>query len=407
MIRTPLFAAIALLGIAVPALAQVSPRAKAAHERAIVLDTHFDTPALLSRPGWDITQRHEVSRDGSQVDLPRMIEGGVDGGFFAVFTPQGPRTKAGDDAARAAALVRAVEIREMLVRHGDKFELALTAADAARIAASGKRIVYMSIENAQPLAGDVGMLAAFHGLGVRLCGFAHSRNNAFADSATDTAEWQGLSPAGIALLAEMNRLGVVPDPSHSSNAAQAQIIELSKAPVIMSHSGVAAVFDHPRNVPDDILRKLAAKGGVIQINAFSSYMIPPAPANPERARAMSEVQARYAGRRLNQADVERRTAEQAAVSARYPATPRATIDDLVKHVVHVIKLVGVDHVGISGDFDGGGGVEGFDSVADFPKLTEKLMAAGVSEADVAKIWGGNVLRVMAETEAYVAGQRAR
>jgi membrane dipeptidase len=395
-------AAVAALSTTAHAQApKISPAARAAHDAAIVLDTHFDTPALFSRPGWDFADRHSVTVDGSQVDLPRMIDGGVDGGFFAIFTTQGPRTTAGDNAARAAALVRAVEIREMLVKHADKIELALTADDAARITAKGKRFAYMSIENAYPLAGDVGMLQAFYALGVRMVGFAHFGNNDWADSANGQPEWNGLSPKGKLLLAEMNRLGIIPDPSHSSDAVLDQILDLSKTPIVLSHSGAKAVFDNPRNVPDALLKKLADKGGVIQINAFSGYMIPAA-ANPERDKALAAVTAKYGPRnKQTEADVVRMTAERRAVLAKYP-TPRANIDDLMRHVLHVIRLVGVDHVGLCGDFDGGGGVDGYDSIADLPAVTERLMQAGYTKEDVAKIWGGNVLRVMRETQAYAA-----
>ena len=408
MIRTPILAAAAAL-FASAALAQpaggakVSPQGRAAHDAAIVLDTHFDTPALFSRPGWDIADRHAVEKDGSQVDLPRMIDGGVDGGFFAIYTAQGPRTKAGDDAARAFGLVRATEIREMIAKHPAAFELALTADDAVRIAAQRKRFVFMSMENAYPLAGDPGMLQAFYALGVRMVGFAHFANNDFADSATDKPEWNGLSPKGVALLAEMNRLGVIPDPSHSSNTVLDQIVTLSKTPVVLSHSGAAAVFDNPRNVPDDLIRKLAAKGGVIQINAFNAYMTA-IPANPDRDKALAAVQAKYRGRRLTEADAVAQAAERRAVLARYPI-PRANLDDLMKHLLHVIDLVGIDHVGLCGDFDGGGGIDGFDSVADFPAVTERLLKAGYTREEVAKIWGGNVLRVLRETQAYAQSQK--
>lgn len=383
---------------------KVSPKAHAVHEAAIVLDTHMDTPSLFSRPGWDIADRHAVEKDGSQVDLPRMIDGGLDGGFFAVFTSQGPRTKAGDDAARAFALVRATEIHEMVVKHRDKFELALTADDAVRITKAKKRFVFLSIENAYPLAGDPGMLDAFYALGVRMSGFAHFATNDFADSATDKAEWNGLSPKGKALLAEMNRLGVIPDPSHSSDAVLEQVVELSKTPVVLSHSGVRAVFDNPRNAPDDLIRKLAAKGGVIQINAYNSYMtaIPP---DAERDKALSALQAKYRGRKLTEAEVVKETAERRAILAKHPI-PRANLDDLMKHLLYAIKLVGVDHVGLCGDFDGGGGVDGYNSIADLPAVTERLLKAGYSKDDIAKIWGGNVLRVMRETEAYVKSQKA-
>lgn len=384
---------------------KISPAARAVHDAAVILDTHFDTPALFSRPGWDIAQRHAVTVDGSQVDLPRMADGGVDGGFFAIYTVQGPRTKAGDDAARAAALVRAVEIHEMLVKHPDKIELALTADDAARILAKGKRVAYLSMENAYPLTGDPGMLDAFYALGVRMVGFAHFKNNDFADSATDKPEWGGLSLKGKALLEEMNRLGVIPDPSHSSDAVLDQVLDLSRTPVILSHSGVRAVFDHPRNVPDDLLKKLAAKGGVIQINAFSSYMIPPPAPNPEREKALAALTAKYGPRdKLTEAKVVAMVAERRAILVKYPV-PRANLEDLMAHLLYALKLVGPDHVGLSGDFDGGGGVDGYDSVADLPIVTERLLKAGYSKDDIAKIWGGNVLRVLRETEAYVASQK--
>jgi membrane dipeptidase len=406
--KSALLAATAFLCFATTAGAQseapkISAAARTIHDAAIVLDTHFDTPALFSRPGWDFGDRHSVTVDGSQVDLPRMIDGGVDGGFFAIFTPQGQRTKAGDDAARAYGLARAVEIREMLVKHGDKIELATTADDAARIAAKGKRFAYMSMENASPMAGDVGMLQAFYALGVRMVGFAHFKNNDFADSATDKPEWNGLSPKGVALLAEMNRLGIIPDPSHSSNAVLDQILDLSKTPVVLSHSGAAAVFDNPRNVPDALIQKLAAKGGVIQINAYSPYMVPTA-ANPERDKALAALAAKYAGRQRTEAEVVAQTAERRAIMAKYPMM-RANLDDLMRHVIHTIRLVGVDHVGLCGDFDGGGGVDGYDSIADLPAVTERLVKAGYSKDDIAKIWGGNVLRVMRETQAYAASQK--
>jgi membrane dipeptidase len=302
-----------------------------------------------------------------------------------------------------------MEIREMLVKHADKFELATTADDAARIAAKGKHFVYMSMENAYPLASDPGMLQAFYALGVRMVGFAHFGNNDFADSANGTPEWDGLSPRGKLLLAEMNRLGVIPDPSHSSDQVLDQILDLSKTPVVLSHSGAKAVFDNPRNVPDVLIKKLAEKGGVIQINAYSGYMVPAA-ANPERDKALGEFNAattaKYGPRgKWTEADVVKITAERRALIAKYPPATRANLDDLMRHLLHVIRLVGVDHVGLCGDFDGGGGIDGYDSIADLPAVTERLVKAGYSKEDIAKIWGGNVLRVMRETQAYAASQK--
>jgi len=393
---TALATAFAALLLALPAAA--APDARRMHEAAVVLDTHFDTPANLGRPGWSILDRHDRVLDDSQVDLPRMIEGGVDGGFFAVFTPQGPRGAAGNAAARDHAVFRAMEIREMVARHGAQFELALAADDAAAILARKKRFVFMSMENGSPVAGDLTLMKTFHDLGVRMIGPVHFRNSDLADSATDAPEWGGLSPAGRTFVAEANRLGMVIDASHASDQALDQMIALSEAPIILSHSGFKAVFDHPRNIPDDLLRKLADKGGVIQINAFSGYMID-TPRDPARLAAFAALNAKYGPQRdVKPEQREAYLAERAAIEARYPI-PRADLDDLMEHILHVVKTVGIDHVGISGDFDGGGGIDGLEDVTDFPALTERLVAAGFTQADLDKFWGGNMLRAMEQIQA--------
>jgi membrane dipeptidase len=375
--------------------------AREVHDRLITLDTHLDTPLNFPRPGWDITHAHSWGEDYSQVDLPRMLAGGLDGGFFVVYTPQGPRTPAGHAAARSAALLRTVQIREMVARHSDKFELALRADDAARIAASGKRIVYLSIENSYPLGQDISLLKTFYDLGVRMVGPVHGANNDLADSATDMPEWRGLSPRGRELVAEANRLGMVLDASHASNDVFDQLLTLSATPIILSHSGARNLFDHPRNIDDDRIRRLAAAGGVIQMNSLSSYLVA-TPPNPERNAAMQALGDRYgpmrslAGERLRAYAAERR-----AIEARYPI-PRATLDDFMEHVLHVLRLVGPDHVGIGLDLDGGGGVTGLEDAADVHRITERLLAAGYREADVAKIWSGNVLRLLRQAEAHAA-----
>ncbi|MBN9570211.1 MAG: membrane dipeptidase, partial [Alphaproteobacteria bacterium] len=265
-----------------------SPRAL--HQRLICLDTHLDTPINFARPGWNVMQRHSFEADLSQVDYPRMVQGGLDGGFFAIYTPQGPLTDEGYQAARDAALLRAVAIRETVARHEDAFQLAFNADDAARIAASGKRIVYQSMENAYPLGHDVTLLRSFYALGVRMAGPVHFTNNQLADSATDPGggTWGGLSPMGRDFVAQANRLGIICDVSHSSDNVFDQMIELSKAPIIASHSGCRAVHNHPRNLDDARIKKLAAAGGSIQVNSLSSYLID-TPHNPERDAAMAKV----------------------------------------------------------------------------------------------------------------------
>jgi membrane dipeptidase len=328
-----------------------------------------------------------------------MIAGGLDGGFFAIYTPQGPVTPEGDIAARDAGLLRALAIREMVARSPDRFELALKADDAAAIAARGRRIVFMSIENGYPFESDLTLMSTFYKLGVRLMSPVHFLNNRLGDSSTDPSgkKWHGLSDLGRQFVAEANRLGVVIDASHASDDVLDQVIELSKTPVLLSHSGCKAVFDHPRNVDDRRLRALAASGGVIQVSAYSDYMVP-ITKSPERDAALAAYQ--KASRALvNPTLAERKAlvAQRRDIDRRF-ATPRATFEDYMAHLLHALKVAGVDHVGIGIDFDGGGGVTGLDDATDYPRITGRLLKEGYTEADLQKIWSGNVLRVLRAAE---------
>ena len=384
--------------VSLPSAAQ-SADARAIHERLLTLDTHLDTPSNFRRPGWDMMDRHEVIDNFSQVDYPRMREGGLDGGFFVIFTPQGPRDAEGIAAARDAALMRATQIREMVSRNHLNFELSFRADDAARINAAGKRIVFQSIENAYPLGTDLSLLKTFYDLGVRMVGPVHFRNNDFGDSSTDRdgPEWSGLSPLGRELVAEANRLGIVLDASHASDAVLAQMIDLSETPIILSHSGCKAIWDHPRNVGDALLVKLAESGGVIQMNAYSDYMIE-VPENAEFEAEMDVLQERYGPMRsLAGTELVSYATERRALEAKYPE-PRADFDDFMEHLLHALNLIGPDHVGIGLDWDGGGGVNGLEDATDIPKITGRLLAEGYSEEDIAKIWSGNVLRLLQEAE---------
>ncbi|MGD0680099.1 MAG: dipeptidase [Polyangiaceae bacterium] len=373
--------------------------ARHTHERLLTLDTHLDTPISLASPGWDIMRRHDLETDPSQVDYPRMVKGGLDGGFWAIYTPQGPRTPEGEALARDAALVRALRIHEMVATNRRYFEIALRADDAPAIATRGKRIVYLSIENGYPLGHDLSLLQTFYSLGVRMFGFVHFLDNDLGDSSTDPKgeEWRGLSPLGKQVVTEANRLGIVLDASHASDDVLDQLIELSKTPIILSHSGCKAVFDHPRNVDDDRLRRLAASGGVIQINSLSEYLIP-TPDDPERRKALQELFASVGHLAdLNAAGRAKFLEERRAIDRAHPV-PKATFDDFMKHLLHALALLGPDHVGIGADWDGGGGVTGMEDVASIPKITERLVAAGYTETDLTKIWGGNVLRLLRTAE---------
>jgi membrane dipeptidase len=376
--------------------------ARAVHERLLTLDTHLDTPAIVARPRFSILARNDWRVDMAQVDVPRMKEGGLDGGFWVIYTPQGPRTPEGLAAARDAGLRRAVVIREMVAEHEDMFGLALKADDAAPIAAAGKRVVFMSMENSYPLGKDLTLMKTFYDLGVRLMGPVHFQTNDLADSSTGAVEWNGLSPLGKAFVAEANRLGIVIDQSHASDLVLDQILALSKAPIILSHSGAKAVFDHPRNVDDARLKALAAKGGVIQMNAFGSYL-KALPQSPERTAALTALRSRFTNpATLTPAQMEELRAARLQIDTQFPEN-RANFEDFMAHMLHTLRLIGVDHVGIGLDWDGGGGVIGMEDVSSVWKITERLLAEGYSEADLQKIWSGNVLRVMREVE--VAAQK--
>lgn len=375
------------------------------HERLVTMDTHLDTPALLVQPGFDITHRHDPLSDYSQVDLPRMIEGGLDGGYWVIFTRQGELTESAYADVLQLAVERSEAIRKMVSSNPENFELALVAQDAARIAAAGKRIVYQSIENAYPLGEDLSNLERFFDLGVRMVGPVHFANNQFADSSTDPEgpTWQGLSPLGKELVAEANRLGMILDASHAHDLVFDQLLELSATPIILSHSGAKAVFDHPRNIDDARLLQLAEHGGVIQMNALGAYLTE-LPANPERQAAMGEL---FAEMRATPDMSESRRAEltqrRREIDARFPPA-LATFEDYMDHFLHVLDLIGADHVGVGADWDGGGGVAGMLDIAAFPRITERLLAEGYTEDDLAKIWGGNVTRLLAAAQAHAAGQ---
>lgn len=370
------------------------------HQGLMVLDTHLDTPAYFHTAEYDFSKRGEFETDGTQVDLPRMNEGGLDGGFWVIYTAQGPVDAASYKSARNVALLRQVAIREFAAKYSDEVELAFTADDADRIFGAGKKIVFQSMENAYPLGEDISLLETFYAGGLRMVSPVHFRNNQYADSATDvTAVFGGLSALGEDLVREANRLGLVLDGSHASDETVRDMLVLSTTPIVMSHSGPKGVYDHPRNMPDDLIKAVAEKGGVIQVNALGSYL-EQLTASPERVAALAELEASFGG------DLSKLTPEQ-TVSYRaarkeldkvHPA-PRSTFEKYMEHLLYTLELVGPDHVGMGADWDGGGGVDGMKDVAALPKVTAALLEAGYSEEDLKKIWGGNVMRVLRAVEA--------
>ena len=366
--------------------------ARALHMRLLALDTHLDTPVNLGRPGWRISDRHDYASDLSQVDLPRMAEGGLDGGFFVIYTEQGPLDAAGYARAADHAWTRVRQIRAMVDGSGGRMALATSAAEIERQAARGRIGVLQSIENSYPLGDSVAALADFHRAGVRLAGPVHNGDNQFADAASGgRSRHGGLSTLGRQWVAEMNRLGMVIDASHASDAAFDQMLALSRAPIILSHSGPRAVFDHPRNLDDQRLKALAARGGVVFVN---SIFLAPVDRSPARQALWAK---REAMDRMDPAAQRAVALEWAALDRLQPYNP-ATFDQFMASLLHCLKLVGPDHVGIGADWDGGGGVTGMIDVAALPRITAGLRAAGYADADIKKVWSGNLLRVMRAAE---------
>ncbi len=364
------------------------------HDRIITLDTHLDTPVSLGRPGWSFAEPHSFADSITQVDLPRMKQGGLDGGFFVIYTEQGPLTPDGYAAAKAHAWSRAAWIRSMVRETPRELELAFTAADARRIVKAGKRIVFQSIENSYPLGETVATLRDFHETGVRMAGPVHNGDNQFADAANQGKRtWRGLSPLGREWVREANRLGILIDLSHASDEAFDQVLALSTAPVILSHSGPKALYDHPRNLDDGRIKRLADQGGVIFVN---SVFLAPFDSRPERDLVGAEKMETASPREQREMG-----AQHAALERTGPGNP-VTFERYLQSLLHVLKLVGPDHVGIGMDWDGGGGLIDLPDVVGLPRITAALRAAGYSDRDVEKIWSGNLLRVLEQAQSRAA-----
>jgi membrane dipeptidase len=358
------------------------------HSRMLVLDTHLDTPLHFERAGWSFADRHALADDMAQLDIPRMKDGNLDGGFFAIYTDQGPLTPKGYADALAFARKRSDLIDKTIAANSATIAPALTAADAVRLNKEGKLIAFKSMENSYPLGEDLSLLQEFYNKGLRLAGPVHSKDNQFADSATGEGRWKGLSPLGKQWVAEMNRLGIVIDASHSSDAAFDQILALSKYPILLSHSSLRSAFDHPRNLDEGRLKALAAKGGAMCISTiFMSEMN----MSPARAELFGKYEHIGGMAAADQADLNRKWRELDKTEKLWAAD----FDGYMKMVLRAIEVGGVDHICFGADWDGGGGLPGIEDIAALPKVTERLKAAGYSDADIEKMWSGNILRILA------------
>ena len=377
------------------------------HNRVLTVDTHSDTPSRLLREDWDIGERHDPSQRGSgKIDLPRMVEGGLDAEFFAAFVGQGERTSEGFSRAKERAMQMLEAIHKMCGDYPHLVELATSPEDAYRLEKEGKRAAFIGIENGYTIGKDLSLVKEYYEKGVRYITLCHGGDNDICDSSTDSnnPEDNGLSDFGKKVVAELNRLGIMVDISHASDKSFSDVLKATKAPIIASHSSVRALCDHPRNLSDEMIKALASNGGVMQICFVSSFVKETKP-NPEREKALQALREKYGPRReiKDEAVMEKMREEYMEVYENYPRE-RATVEDLIDHVDYVVKLVGVDHVGFGTDFDGGGDIEGCSDVSELPNLTVELVRRGYSEEEIRKIWGGNLMRVFRKVVELAKGK---
>jgi len=374
-------------------------RAAKIHQRILTIDTHVDTPLHMLDRDFDVSQRHDPRERGVKLDFPRMREGGLDAAFFAVFLWQGPLTEEGYQAAQRRAFEKFSIIRSAIHANQTQAGLALTSADARRLKRQGRLAIYIGVENAYPIAYDISMVQTFYDLGARYIGLTHTLNNQVADASTDEAgpKHNGLSDFGKKVVREMNRLGMIIDVSHMSDEAFYDVLAVSQAPVIASHSNARALANHPRNIDDDMIRALAANGGVLQLSILSDF-VKEMPSNPQRDSAMAALRVRFNNfQGLTDVQLAEARRERFAINIRYPR-PLAMVSDLVDHIDHVVNLVGIDYVGIGTDFDGGGALKDCFDASELGNITLEMLRRGYSEREIEKIWSGNFLRVFRENE---------
>ena len=387
------------------------------HEKVITIDTHADINVKNFTDSINYTQRLE-----NQVNLPKMQEGGLDVAWFIVYTGQDSLNENGYAKAQENALAKFNAIHRLCENYAPaEIELALNSDDVRRIQKTGKKVAMIGVENAYPIGEDLSKFEDYHKRGARYISLSHNGHSQFCDSNTGEKDsiWlhNGLSDMGQNAVKEMNRLGIMIDVSHPSKEAMKQMIALSKAPIIASHSSARALCNHSRNLDDEQLLLMKKNGGVVQTVAFSSYL------NTDkhnlRAKFMKNIYKQVADsldlewydrselatltENQRKAFFENRTqvtliAEQ---KANYldGAPPAVNLVDFVNHIDYMVKLIGIDHVGISSDFDGGGGIEGWSDASETKNVTAELVKRGYSEQEIEKLWGGNLLRVLDEVQA--------
>src|ERR1700716_1509208 len=370
-----------------------SARAKQLHDRAIVVDSHDDTTQrLIFDKAFDIGKRNP----NGNIDIPRMREGGLDALFFSIWVPS--------EVTGPAAVKRAMDlidsVREAVRTHPNDLTLATTAADIRRAASEHKIAALMGMEGGHMIDDDLGLLRGYAALGVRYLTLTHFKNNNWADSSTDKPAHNGLTPFGKDVVRELNRLGVMVDISHVADKTFYDALEVTKAPVIASHSSCRAIARHARNMTDDMLRAVAKNGGVVMINyevSFLSeeYRVASEKQNGDVVTMLAAMSQKCGG------DEACSTLESARINTEAMKSgklPMVTWEKIVEHIDHAVKVAGADHVGLGSDFDGATMPIGMEDATKLPKLTDALLKKGYSEPDVQKILGGNLLRVMEAVE---------
>lgn len=398
---------------------ELSPeeRARKIHDNVITIDTHVDIDVKT------FTEENNYSQDlPIQVDLPKMREGGLDVVFLIVYTGQGELNEAGYKEAYANADAKFKAIHRLVEEIApDEIELATTSDDVRRIVESGKKVAMIGVENAYPIGEDISKIEEFYNRGARYLSVAHNGHSQLGDSNTGERDdvWlhDGLSDLGREAIAEMNRLGIMVDLSHPSQGSNKEAIELSKAPVIASHSSARAVNDVSRNLYDDELKAVKENGGVVQAVAFASYIDSKKHEKYQKeAQKVIDSMAKASDfKLLNWGEVNKLSDKEAVDYAKkrqklmeevqpviekkvHPIAPPVDVKDFVDHIDHMVDLIGIDHVGISSDFDGGGGIYGWNDASETFNVTLELVKRDYSEEDIKKLWGENLLRVLDEVQ---------